>query len=195
MAPRGRQTGRIHPHQRQTDDTTTTIAGEGISAEHQANVFDKATKPQTMNHLHLQQQNHEQQSNLPHRSNLEARTGTTILRSWRYVSDRIRILLLLAVPKLQQWEKKDAAEAFCCCMCHIDSSCDNYQFLCFHHFLRNKIIMERRAIIKQWILWRTAQTKRHSITKDCRWWYCRCGGTVDGGGCYVLFSYSEDCRC
>ena len=37
------------------------------------------------------------------------------------------------MPKLQQWEKKDAAEAFCCCMCHIDSSCDNYQFLCFHH--------------------------------------------------------------
>ena len=102
MAPRGRQTGRIHPHQRQTDDTTTTIAGEGISAEHQSNVFDKATKPQTMNHLHLQQQNHEQQSNLPHRSNLEARTGTTILRSSRYVSYRIRILLLLAVPKLQQ---------------------------------------------------------------------------------------------
>ncbi len=81
MAPRGRQTGRIHPHQQQTDDTTTTIAGEGIAGEHQANVFDKATKPQTMNHLHLQQQNHEQQSNLPHRSNLEARTGTTILRS------------------------------------------------------------------------------------------------------------------
>jgi hypothetical protein len=50
MAPRGRQTGRIHPHQRQTDDTTTTIAGEGISAEHQANVFDTTQKGMTDKH-------------------------------------------------------------------------------------------------------------------------------------------------
>ena len=50
MAPRGHQTCRIHPHQRQTDDTTTTIAGEGISAEHQANVFDTTQKGMTDKH-------------------------------------------------------------------------------------------------------------------------------------------------